>query len=100
MRAALDLKNAAFQQTLQREQEVSKAKAEADIEIAKARGVSESILINAKAQADANRIIAASLTPELVRYRSIDRWDGQLPKLTGGGAVPFIDVSAETKAKP
>lgn len=97
VRAALDLKNAAFQQTLQREQEVAKAKAEADIAIAQARGVSESILINAKAQADANRIIAQSLTPELVRYRSIDKWDGQLPKLTGGGVVPFIDVSADVK---
>lgn len=97
VRAALDLKNAAFQQTLQREQEVAKAKAEADIEIAKARGVSESVLINARAQAESNRILSASLTPELVRYRSIDRWNGELPRLMGGGAVPFIDVAAETK---
>lgn len=99
VKAALDLKNTAFQATLQRQQEIDKAKAEAEIKIAEARGVSESILINAKAQADANRIIAASLTAELVRYRSIDKWDGQLPKLTGSGAVPFIDVSSEAKPR-
>lgn len=97
VREALDLKNAAFQQTLQREQEVAKAKAEADIEIAKARGVSESVLINARAQAESNRVLAASLTPELVRYRSIDKWNGELPRFTGNGPIPFIDVLAEEK---
>lgn len=99
VRSSLNAKNAAFQQTLQREQEVAKAKAEADIKIAEARGTSESTLINARAQADANRILAASLSPELVRYRAIDKWDGSLPRLTGGssGAIPFIDVTAEAK---
>lgn len=97
VRAALNLKNAAFQQTLQREQEVAKAKAEADIKIAEARGSSESILINAKAQADANKILAASITPDLVRYRALDKWDGQLPRLNGSGTIPFLDVGADAK---
>lgn len=97
VRAALNLKNAAFQQTLQREQEVAKAKAEADIAIAQARGVSESTLINARAQADSNRLLSESITPELVRYRSIDKWDGALPRFTGGGAIPFIDVGTPGK---
>lgn len=100
VRDALDLKNAAFQQTLQREQEVAKAKAEADIAIAQARGVSESILINARAQAESNRILAASLTPELVRYRSIDKWDGALPRLNGASAIPFIDVTTDARPGP
>jgi len=69
VRNALDLKNSAFQKTLQREQEV--------------------------AQADSNRILSESITPELVRYRSIDKWNGELPRFHGGGGpVPFIDVGA------
>lgn len=96
VRAALDLKNAAFQQTLQREQEVAKAKAEADIKIAEARGRGESVLIEAKAQAEANRLVAASVTSDLVQYRALDRWDGVLPRLLGSGAaMPFLDLSRE-----
>lgn len=95
VRNALDLKNSAFQKTLQREQEVAQAKAEADIKIAEARGRAESTLVEARAQADSNRILSESITPELVRYRSIDKWNGELPRFHGGGGpVPFIDVGA------
>lgn len=92
VRAALDAKNSAFQKTLQREQEVAQAKAEADSKIAEARGRAESVLVEARAQADANRILSASITPELVQYRSIDRWDGVLPRITGNGVTPLVDV--------
>jgi regulator of protease activity HflC (stomatin/prohibitin superfamily) len=98
---AVDEKNKALQKTLQREQEIIQAKAEADIKIAEARGRAESVLMEAKAQAEANRLVAASITPELVRYRGIDKWDGALPRLNGGGVVPFIDVGGEpVPAKP
>lgn len=82
VRVALDLKNSAFQKTLQREQEVAQAKAEADIKIAEARGRAESTLVEARAQADSNRILSESITPELVRYRSIDKWNGEPPGST------------------
>lgn len=97
VKAALDLKNAAFQETLRREQEVAKAKAEADIAVAQARGVADSTLLRATAEAEANRMIALSLTTELVRYRALDKWDGVLPRINGAGAVPFVDVTAEAK---
>lgn len=74
---------------------VAQAKAEADIKIAEARGRAESTLVEARAQADSNRILSESITPELVRYRSIDKWNGELPRFHGGGGpVPFIDVGA------
>lgn len=97
VRDSIDEKNKAFQATLQREQEIIKAKAEADIKIAEARGRAESVLLEARAQAEANNLIAASITPELVRYRALDKWNGELPRLNGSGPVPFIDVSPEMK---
>lgn len=97
VRDAIDEKNKALQTTLQREQEIIKAKAEAEIKIAEARGRAESILLEARAQAEANKLVAASITPELVRYRALDKWNGELPRLNGGGAVPFIDVSSDLK---
>jgi hypothetical protein len=49
----------------------------------------------AEAQAKANKVLADSLTPEFVQYQAITRWDGQLPKMTGSGAIPFIDVTSQ-----
>lgn len=44
-------------------------------------------------KAEANRILAASVTPELVQYQAVIKWDGKLPVTSlGGSAVPFIGV--------
>jgi regulator of protease activity HflC (stomatin/prohibitin superfamily) len=63
--------------------------------VAEAQGSAEAILLRADAQAKANQIVAKSLTPLLVRYKALETWDGVLPRLTGSGAVPFIDVGIE-----
>ncbi|MDV6330545.1 SPFH domain-containing protein [Asticcacaulis sp. 201] len=62
--------------------QVAVAKAQADAQIEQARG-----------QAEANRLLAQSVasSPEVVKLRAIEKWDGHLPTTTGG-AVPFIDV--------
>jgi len=64
---------------------------EAQQKVATAKGEAESILVVAQAQAKANEVLAHSLTPILVSYKSIERWNGALPQVSGG-AVPFIDV--------
>lgn len=60
--------------------------------VAEALGDAEAIMARAQATADANRLVSKSLTPLLVRYTALKEWDGVLPKLTGSGAVPFINV--------
>lgn len=92
---SLNAKIEATQRAQQRQNEVAEARAEADKVIEKARGEAESTLVRAKAEAEANQIVARSLTPELVQYRSVEKWDGVLPRFTGGQQpVPFIDVGA------
>jgi regulator of protease activity HflC (stomatin/prohibitin superfamily) len=78
---ALNAKISATQKAQQRENEVAQAKAEADKEIAVARGVAESNLIKAK-----------SLTPELLKWEELaiqkiqsEKWDGKLPTTVLGG---------------
>ena len=56
------------------------------------------VIINPHAKA--NKKLADSLTPALVQYQAIQKWDGALPRLNGGGAVPFIDVGKDLAAKP
>lgn len=50
---------------------------------------------------DKKWLFAFMVTPDLVRLREIEvqreavaKWDGVLPKVTGG-AVPFIDVKVD-----
>lgn len=94
---ALNAKIEATQKAQQRQNEVAQAKAEADKKIEEARGVAESIKITANAEAEAIKIKAAALksNPELLELSAIEKWDGVLPRFTGGGAVPFIDVTKQ-----
>ena len=92
---SINNKNAATQMAQQRQNEVAQAKAEADKKIEDARGQAESILRVAEAQAKANKLLADSLSSEFVQYQAITKWDGQLPKMTGSSAIPFIDVTGQ-----
>lgn len=92
---SINNKNAATQMAQQRQNEVAQAKAEADKKIEDARGTAESILRVAEAQAKANRLLADSLSSEFVQYQAITKWNGELPKMTGSSAVPFIDVTGQ-----
>jgi regulator of protease activity HflC (stomatin/prohibitin superfamily) len=81
----------ASQRAIEAENKVRQAEAESNQKIAKAKGDASSILSIANAQAEANRIVAASLTPELVQYAGIEKWNGVLPSVTSN-TVPFISV--------
>jgi hypothetical protein len=49
--------------------------------------------VDAEGQAKANAILNASLTPTLVQWQEILKWDGKLPQVTGG-ASPFVSLNA------
>jgi len=91
--AALNAKIQATQQAQQVENEIRAAKAQAEKKIAEAKGEADSLLLVAESQAKANKILAASLTPEFVQYQALKQWDGKLPGIMiPGGAVPFVSV--------
>lgn len=84
----------AVQFAQQRENEIQGTKAEAQKRIEEARGKAEAIRLEAEAQAHANKILSESITTTLVNYRALDKWDGVLPRMTGG-VVPFINVDSQ-----
>lgn len=65
-------------------------KARQDVEKAKAEG--EAAIAKATAEAEANRLKEKALSPELLQYEALQRWDGVLPQVTSG-ATPFINVA-------
>lgn len=89
--AAINKKIAATQEAQQRQNEVEKAKAQAEIDRQKAQGEADAVLIAAKGQAEANRLLAASINQTLVEYKALDKWDGKLPTMMSG-AVPFVNI--------
>lgn len=89
--AALNAKIEAVQKAQQRENELREAEAEAKKQIAKAEGQARCSLLQAEAEAKANVILAQSVTPELIHWQSVQKWDGRMPQVTGG-ALPFINV--------
>lgn len=84
---AIEEKQTAEQRALKAQRDLERIKIEAEQKVTQAR-----------AEAEALRIQREQVTAELLRLReienqrvAIDKWDGKLPKVSGG-AVPFIDV--------
>lgn len=92
--ASIDAKIKATQFAQQRANEVAAAKAEADKEIETARGVAESTIIKARADADAIKLKGDALreNPRLIDLSAIEKWNGSLPQIVGPGAVPFVQI--------
>lgn len=84
---ALNLKIQALQRAEQRENELREAEAQAKKDVAKAQGDAESILVRAKAEAEANRVLSNSITPTLVDYKKIEKWDGKMPQVSGSSSI-------------
>jgi regulator of protease activity HflC (stomatin/prohibitin superfamily) len=83
-----------------KEREVARIQAEKDKEVAQiqaeksiieAEAKADALRIAAEAEAEANKKIAGSLTPELIEMTKYERWDGQLPKVSGSNAIVGID---------
>ena len=75
---------------------IEQAEAQATVTITSAQAEADALLIAAEAEAEANAVREESLTPNIIRYETITRWDGRLPMIqTGedGSIIPMIDMS-------
>lgn len=85
------------QATMEAEQAAKRKKidAEAAAEVAKVQADAEaySVQVRAEAEAEANEKISKSLTADLVEYKQIQQWNGELPQFVGGGSsIPIINM--------
>src|SRR5262245_5230031 len=90
---AINAKVAMIQESQKAEAQVRKTEAEAKQRVAQAQGEAEARRLSADAEAYFNKTVAASITPSYVQYRALEKWNGELPQMMGGNAVPFINVS-------
>jgi prohibitin 2 len=89
---AVEAKQVAQQQVETQKQVLAQREIEAQQKVATAKGEAEAILVVAQGQAKANDVLARSISPILVQYKGVEKWNGILPQVAGG-AVPFIDLS-------
>ncbi|WLD92543.1 prohibitin family protein [Alkalihalobacillus sp. AL-G] len=78
---AIDARVRASQELERKQTELKIAEAEAKKKV-----------IEAQATADYNKIIRESMTPEVIQYMWIQKWDGQMPKATGTGNLIQIPI--------
>ena len=80
---AVNEKNKAIQEAQRALNEVAVKKAEA-----------EKMLVQARAEREANELKTASLTPAILKKMWIEKWDGEIPQvITGGNSNTFLDIS-------
>lgn len=78
--SAIEQKQVAQQRAQQAEYELQQAKVEAERQVAQAQG-----------QAEAQKLLQQTLTPQLIQQQAIQKWDGHLPNVVGGnGVLPMI----------
>jgi regulator of protease activity HflC (stomatin/prohibitin superfamily) len=78
--SAIEQKQVAQQRAQQAEYELQQAKVEAERQVAQAQG-----------QAEAQKLLQQTLTPQLIQQQAIQKWDGHLPSVVGGnGVLPMI----------
>jgi regulator of protease activity HflC (stomatin/prohibitin superfamily) len=88
---AVEAKQVAQQQVETQRQVLAQREIEAQQKVATAKGEAESIQVVAQGQARANDALSRSISPILVQYKSVEKWNGILPQVSGN-AVPFIDL--------
>jgi prohibitin 2 len=102
---AIELKVKAEQEALQALNEKTRrvTQAEAGYQERKlsADGEAYEIEASSKAKADAIAREAKALknNPELIQLRLAEKWDGTLPRFTGGETIPLINIDSVTKGK-
>src|SRR5512136_2094333 len=88
---AVEAKQVAQQQVETQRQVLAQREIEAQQKVATAKGEAESILVVAQGQAKANDALSRSISPILVQYKGVEKWNGILPQVSGG-AMPFVDL--------
>ncbi len=85
--AAVNAKNQAVQDAMRIENEVKSTQAEGMKKVAAAKANYDASILNARAEAESNKLRQQTLTPMLIQQQFIEKWDGKLPQY---GQVPSI----------
>jgi prohibitin 2 len=95
---AIEAKQVAEQQVLAAGNDLKRIEVEAKQAEASALGRANAMLIEARAEAERQALLRATMTPELVEWEAIQKWDGSMPVVLGEGSA-FVDVASIANAQ-
>lgn len=75
------------------QQKLLKAETEKKTSITNAQADAEAKKIRAQGEAEANKSISASLTDQVLENKKIEKWNGELPRVSGGSGT-IIDIGS------
>ncbi len=81
------------------QQQLLKAETEKKTAIINAQANAETVKIKAEAEAEANRILNESLSDRVIEYNKVEKWNGELPKVTGSSSIISLDGLNEKPAQ-
>jgi regulator of protease activity HflC (stomatin/prohibitin superfamily) len=98
------------QQSIQAQNRVAQVEAEARQAVAQAEGQAKAArlraegeaaarIITARAEARANLLLRRSMSPSMMQYRALEKWNGRLPVMNGGGQLPMLTFDTSKLAK-
>jgi regulator of protease activity HflC (stomatin/prohibitin superfamily) len=96
---AIQAENRVRQVKAEAEQAIQQAEGQATAARERAKGEADARLITAKAEAKANLILRISTTGAVLQYRALEKWNGHLPLMNGGGQLPLLTFDAGKIAK-
>ncbi len=102
---AIELKVKAEQEALQAKNEKTRRVTQAEAAAAEKKLAAEAeafqISIESKARADAIKREARALkgNPALIQLRMAEKWNGELPRFSGGNSIPMFDASSFISGK-
>ena len=79
-------------QAIENQTNVEKAEADKKVAIAQSEAKAKSKLIEAEAEAEANKKISQSLTENIINNKAVDKWNGELPIVSGSGSI--VDIGS------
>lgn len=91
---AVEQKQIAEQQAKQASYVAEKATQDAIAAVNTAKGEAEAVLVNARAQAEGQKLLQKSLTKDVLALEYLKKWNGQLPTvLTGSGGGIMLNMN-------
>ena len=80
-----------FAQAIEQKQVAQQHAQQAQYDLQKAKVVAEQRIVEAKAQAESQKLLQQTITPEIIQQQAVVKWNGVLPQVIGGnGVLPMV----------
>lgn len=90
-----------FAKAIEAKQIAEQQAKQADYESLKATKQAQAQVNLAKGQAESQRLMRQTLTPQLLQKQAIEKWNGSFPQvMSGNGALPFINITPSNLPTP